>query len=82
MKLGIPGAAQRMEASAKMLIPLQRVGTPEDAAGAMLMLASPYASYISAQVRLHFCLVCIAVTLCINMSCEILVSGGFGFIWA
>lgn len=50
VKLGIPGAAQRMEASAKMLIPLQRVGTPEDAAGAMLMLASPYASYISAQM--------------------------------
>lgn len=50
VKLGIPGAAQRMEASAKVMIPLQRVGTPEDAAGAMLMLASPYASYISAQV--------------------------------
>ena len=39
-----------MEASAKLMIPLQRVGTPEDAAGAMLMLASPYASYITAQV--------------------------------
>ena len=50
VKLGIPGAAQRMEVSAKMMIPLQRVGTPEDAAGAMLMLASPYASYITAQV--------------------------------
>ena len=50
VKLGIPGSAQRMEASAKMMIPLQRVGTPEDAAGAMLMLASPYASYITAQV--------------------------------
>lgn len=50
VKLGIPGAAQRMEASAKLIIPLQRVGTPEDAAGAMLLLASPYASYISAQV--------------------------------
>jgi len=35
-----------MEASAKLMIPLQRVGTPEDAAGAMLMLASPYSSYI------------------------------------
>lgn len=53
VKLGIPGAAQRMEASAKVMIPLQRVGTPEDAAGAMLMLASPYSSYISAQVPLH-----------------------------
>lgn len=50
VKLGIPGAAQRMEASAKLMIPLQRVGTPEDAAGAMLMLASPYSSYISAQM--------------------------------
>lgn len=50
VKLGMPGAAQRMEASAKVMIPLQRVGTPEDAAGAMLLLASPYASYISAQV--------------------------------
>ena len=50
VKLGIPGSAQRMEASAKLMIPLQRVGTPEDAAGAMLMLASPYASYITAQV--------------------------------
>lgn len=50
VKLGIPGAAQRMEASAKVMIPLQRVGTPEDAAGAMLMLASPYSSYISAQM--------------------------------
>ena len=53
VKLGIPGAAQRMEASAKLMIPLQRVGTPEDAAGAMLMLASPYSSYISAQVLLQ-----------------------------
>ncbi len=52
VKLGIPGAAQRMEASAKLMIPLQRVGTPEDAAGAMLMLASPYSSYITAQVQL------------------------------
>jgi len=52
VKLGIPGAAQRMEASAKLMIPLQRVGTPEDAAGAMLMLASPYSSYITAQVLL------------------------------
>lgn len=50
VKLGMPGAAQRMEASAKLMIPLQRVGTPEDAAGAMLMLASPYSSYISAQM--------------------------------
>ena len=53
VKLGMPGAAQRMEASAKLMIPLQRVGTPEDAAGAMLMLASPYSSYISAQVLLQ-----------------------------
>ncbi|KAL3136770.1 hypothetical protein ABBQ38_005484 [Trebouxia sp. C0009 RCD-2024] len=50
VKLGIPGSAQRMEASAKLMIPLQRVGTPEEAAGAMLLLASPYASYITAQM--------------------------------
>ena len=52
VKLGIPGAAQR-EALAKQMVPLQRLGTADDAAGAMLLLASPYASYISAQVTLN-----------------------------
>lgn len=56
VKLGIPGSAQRMEASAKLMIPLQRVGTPEEAAGAMLLLASPYASYITAQVSVSIAL--------------------------
>ncbi len=37
-------------AAAEMLIPLKRIGTPDEAAGAMLMLASPYASFISGQV--------------------------------
>lgn len=33
----------------KMQIALGRVGAPEEAAGAMLLLASPYASYITGQ---------------------------------
>lgn len=33
----------------KQMIPLGRVGAPEEAAGAMLLLASPYASYITGQ---------------------------------
>ena len=40
-------------AAAEMLIPLKRIGTPDEAAGAMLMLASPYASFISGQVRIY-----------------------------
>ena len=71
VKLGIPGSAQRMEASAKLMIPLQRVGTPEDAAGAMLMLASPYASYITAQVQLVGC----AMDHCMDTSSEYLTHG-------
>ena len=39
------GAAAAM----KQQIALGRIGTAEEAAGAMLMLASPYASYISGQ---------------------------------
>jgi NAD(P)-dependent dehydrogenase (short-subunit alcohol dehydrogenase family) len=66
VKLGIPGAAQRMEASAKLMIPLQRVGTPEDAAGAMLMLASPYSSYITAQVLLRAInMLCCSADVCV-----------------
>lgn len=34
----------------KRTIPLGRVGAPEEAAGAALMLASPYSSYISGQI--------------------------------
>lgn len=50
VKLGIPGGEAMASAAAEMLIPLKRIGTPEEAAGAMLMLASPYASFISGQV--------------------------------
>lgn len=34
----------------KAFIPLQRVGTAEEAAGAVLLLASPLASYVTGQV--------------------------------
>ena len=34
----------------KQMIALGRVGAPEEAAGAMLMLACPYSSYITGQV--------------------------------
>ncbi len=47
--LGIPGGEAMAAAAAEMMIPLRRVGTPEEAAGAMLLLASPYASFISGQ---------------------------------
>jgi 3-oxoacyl-[acyl-carrier protein] reductase len=50
VKLGIPGGEAMAAAAAEMLIPLKRIGTPEEAAGAMLLLASPYASFISGQV--------------------------------
>lgn len=51
VKLGIPGGEAMASAAAEMLIPLKRIGTPQEAAGAMLLLASPYASFISGQVR-------------------------------
>ena len=35
--------------AAEMTIPLRRVGTPEEAAGAMLLLCLPYASFITGQ---------------------------------
>ncbi len=46
VKLGIPPELGEMM---KTLIPLGRVGTPQEAAGSILMLASPLASYISGQ---------------------------------
>ncbi|KAK9905057.1 hypothetical protein WJX75_008788 [Coccomyxa subellipsoidea] len=49
VKLGIPGGEAMASAAAEMLIPLKRIGTPDEAAGAMLLLASPYASFISGQ---------------------------------
>jgi 3-oxoacyl-[acyl-carrier protein] reductase len=42
--LGIP---QHMRDMLTMMIPLGRTGTPEEAAGGILLLASPYASYIT-----------------------------------
>jgi len=43
--LGIPG---QMQKGANMnMVPLRRAGTVDDASGAMLLLASPYASYIT-----------------------------------
>ena len=42
--MGIPEAMRGMMT---MTIPLGRTGGPEEAAGGMLMLASPFASYIT-----------------------------------
>jgi 3-oxoacyl-[acyl-carrier protein] reductase len=39
-----------MRQMAAQTIPLGRPGTPEEAAGAMLLLASPFANYITGQV--------------------------------
>ncbi len=47
VQLGIPAHLREM---GKMLIPLGRSGTPEEAAGGILLLASPYASYITGHV--------------------------------
>lgn len=49
VKLGMPGGEAMASAAAEMMIPLKRIGTPDEAAGAMLLLASPYASFISGQ---------------------------------
>jgi 3-oxoacyl-[acyl-carrier protein] reductase len=46
--LGIPQASATSEAM-KMMIALGRVGSAEEAAGAALLLACPYASYITGQ---------------------------------
>ena len=51
VKLGIPGGEAMAAAAAEMMIPLKRIGTPDEAAGAMLMLASPYATFITGQAR-------------------------------
>lgn len=45
--LGVPDAMRSM---APMLIPLGRPGTPEEAAGPMLFLASPLSDYVSGHV--------------------------------
>ncbi|MCC6154669.1 MAG: SDR family oxidoreductase [Candidatus Hydrogenedentes bacterium] len=44
IQLGIP---QHMRDMMTMMIPLGRTGTPEEAAGGILLLASPFASYIT-----------------------------------
>lgn len=44
IQLGIP---QHMRDMLTMMIPLGRTGTPEEAAGGILLLASPFASYIT-----------------------------------
>lgn len=45
--LGIPGHMREM---AKLLIPLGRAGTPDEAAGPILFFASPLSDYVSGQV--------------------------------
>ena len=45
--LGVPDQARQM---APLLIPLGRPGTPEEAAGPMLFLASPLSNYVSGHV--------------------------------
>jgi 3-oxoacyl-[acyl-carrier protein] reductase len=47
VRLGIPVQMREM---AKLLIPLGRPGTPEEAAGPVLFLASPLSDYVSGQV--------------------------------
>jgi 3-oxoacyl-[acyl-carrier protein] reductase len=47
IQLGIP---QHMRDMMTMMIPLGRTGTPEEAAGGILLLASPFASYITGHV--------------------------------
>lgn len=49
VQLGIPG---HMKGMITMLIPLGRAGTPAEAAGAILLMASPLASYITGQTLL------------------------------
>ena len=47
VQLGVPSHLRDM---ALMVIPMARIGTPEEAAGGMLLLASPYAGYITGHV--------------------------------
>lgn len=47
IQLGIPDQMRQMSS---MLIPLGRPGTPEEAAGPMLFLASPLSNYVSGSV--------------------------------
>jgi 3-oxoacyl-[acyl-carrier protein] reductase len=47
VQLGIP---EQMRGMASMLIPLGRPGTPEEAAGAVFFLCSPWSNYVHGQV--------------------------------
>ena len=47
--LGIPGGESFKVMAIEMAIPLRRVATAEEAAGAMLLLCLPYASFITGQ---------------------------------
>jgi 3-oxoacyl-[acyl-carrier protein] reductase len=47
--LGIPGVDDPDEMATLAGCPLRRAGTPDEAAGAMLMLACKHSSYISGQ---------------------------------
>ncbi len=47
ISLGIPGQMQQM---GRLMVPLGRPGTPEEAAGPMLFLASPLSNYVSGIV--------------------------------
>ena len=47
VKLGIPGHIVGMF---EKLVPLGRFGEPEEAAGTILMLASPFCSYVNGHV--------------------------------
>jgi 3-oxoacyl-[acyl-carrier protein] reductase len=47
VQLGIP---EQLRGMAAMLIPLGRPGTPEEAAGAVFLLCTPWANYIHGQV--------------------------------
>ncbi len=47
IQLGVPG---QMRGMATMMIPLGRTATTEEAAGGILLLASPYAAYITGHV--------------------------------
>jgi 3-oxoacyl-[acyl-carrier protein] reductase len=47
VQLGIP---EQMRAMASMIIPLGRPGTPEEAAGGIFFLCSPWSNYVHGQV--------------------------------
>ena len=49
VSLGIPGGDMAAAAAAEMTIPLKRIGTPAEAAGAMLALASPLCAFVTGQ---------------------------------